>query len=163
MRLVLAKEAHIPQLVELSIAAFHSDRAVGGSGTDGPPEYESEEWHTDMMNQGHLITALEGENIVGGALLFRDDSAPDFLYIGRIFIDPALFGKGYGIRLMELIESSNPDIRLFCLDTPVWNIRTNRFYQKLGYEETRRDDEMVYYRKRRQTASARINQIPSAP
>ena len=149
MHLVPAEETQIPRLVELSIAAFHSDMTVGGSGTGGPPEYDSEAWHTDMMDQGHLFTALEGEKIVGGAILFGDASAPDFLYVGRIFIDPALFRQGYGIRLMELVEDMNPEITVFCLDTPIWNIRTNRFYQKLGYEEIRRDDEMVYYRKRR--------------
>ena len=149
MRLVPAEEAHIPRLVELSIAAFHSDMAVGGSGTGGPPGYDSVSWHTDMMNQGHLFTALDDKTVIGGAILFRDASAPDFLYIGRIFIDPALFRKGYGVRLMEQIEATNPDITVFCLDTPLWNIRTNRFYRKLGYAEIRRDEEMICYRKNR--------------
>ena len=149
MRLVPAEEAHIPRLVALSIAAFHSDMAVGGSGTGGPPEYDSEAWHTDMMNQGHLFTALANDTIIGGAVLFRDASAPGFLYVGRIFIDPALFRKGYGVRLMEQIEAANPDITVFCLDTPLWNIRTNRFYRKLGYAEIRRDEEMICYRKNR--------------
>lgn len=31
------------------------------------------------------------------------------------------------------------------LDTPIWNKRTNPFYQKLGYQEIRRDEEAVYY------------------
>lgn len=35
--------------------------------------------------------------------------------------------------------------KLFALDTPLWNVRTNRFYQKLGYKEHKRDDEFAYY------------------
>lgn len=148
MILEKAREEYIARLVELSKAAFDSDASVGAPEPGGPPEYDSEAWHIGMMNQGHLFSATENETVIGGALLFKDASAPDFLYVGRIFIDPALFGQGYGIRLMELIENLNPEITLFCLDTPVWNTRTNRLYRKLGYEETRRDDEMVYYRKR---------------
>lgn len=147
MRLIPSEKEHIFRLVGLSRAAFDSDVSVGAPCPDGPPEYDSEAWHIDMMNQGRLFAALEGEKIVGGAVLFHDASAPDFLYVGRIFIDPRLFRQGYGIGLMKLIEDMNPETTVFCLDTPIWNARTNRFYQKLGYEEIRRDDEMVYYRK----------------
>lgn len=34
------------------------------------------------------------------------------------------------------------------LDIPVWNIRTNAFYQKLGYTQYKKDDEFVYYMKK---------------
>lgn len=37
---------------------------------------------------------------------------------------------------------------LFTLDTPLWNIRTNNFYQKLGYEIEKKDKEFAYYIKR---------------
>ena len=147
MRLITSEIGHINRLVCLSKAAFDSDVSVGAPCPDGPPGYDCEAWHIDMMNQGHLFTALEGDDIIGGAVLFRDQSAQFFLYIGRIFIDPSLFGRGYGMRLMELIENMYPEIAVFCLDTPVWNTRTNRFYRKIGYTETRRDDEMVCYRK----------------
>ena len=32
-------------------------------------------------------------------------------------------------------------------DTPVWNVRTNAFYQKLGYIGYKEDHEFIYYRK----------------
>ena len=147
MRLAASETKHIRRLVELSKAAFDSDVAVGASCPGGPPDYDSPEWHIEMMNQGHLFSAFEGDDIIGGAVLFRDQSAPSFLYVGRIFIDPSRFGQGYGIRLMELIEGMSPEITTFCPDTPVWNTRTNCFYRKLGYIETRRDAEMIYYRK----------------
>ena len=41
------------------------------------------------------------------------------------------------------------EIENFTLDTPIWNVRTNAFYRKLGYTEVRRDNEFVYYEKRR--------------
>ena len=147
MQLVKSTEEHIPLLVALSKAAFDSDTAVGAPEPDGPLEYDSPEWHAEMMKQGHLYTALEGDTVVGGAILFGDERAPSFMYVGRIFIDPARFGQGLGVRLMEQIEDMHPHVTDWRLDTPIWNVRTNRFYRKLGYEETSRDDEMVYYQK----------------
>ena len=112
MILEKAREEHIARLVELSKAAFDSDASVGAPEPGGPPGYDSEAWHIGMMNQGHLFSAIENETVIGGALLFKDASAPDFLYVGRIFIDPALFGQGYGIHLMELIENLFTNKRL---------------------------------------------------
>jgi ribosomal protein S18 acetylase RimI-like enzyme len=69
------------------------------------------------------------------------------LYIGRIFVDPIHHRKGYGISLMELVESYYPGVKKIVLDTPIWNVRTNAFYKKLGYSEVKRDEGFVYYQK----------------
>ena len=84
--------------------------------------------------------------ILGGAILFRQGDA---LNVGRIFIDPHFFRKGYGIFMMREIESMFPDVKAFTLDTPAWNIRTNAFYTRLGYSEVKRDSDFVYYSKNR--------------
>lgn len=147
MILTKAKEEQIPALVDISIAAFESDIAVGALKAGGPPEYNSIGWHIEMMNQGHLFAAMENDAVIGGAILFGDANNEAFMYVGRIFISPHLFRKGYGMQLMEQIERMNPKVTMWCLDTPVWNNRTNSFYKKIGYVEKNRDDEMVYYQK----------------
>ena len=91
----------IPTLVGMSKAAFDSDVAVGASTEGGPPEYDSAEWHVEMMNQGHLFTATVEGTIVGGAVLFEDENNPSFMYVGRIFISPHFFRKGYGMELID--------------------------------------------------------------
>ena len=90
----------------------------------------------------HLFK-LADENgvILGGAILFRQG---DTLNIGRIFIDPQHFRKGYGIFMMREIEALFPDVKAFTLDTPAWNTRTKDFYTKLGYTEAKRDGDFVY-------------------
>lgn len=87
---------------------------------------------------------MEDGLILGGAILFLHGSK---LEVGRLFIDPEHYRKGYGIYMMQQIENIYPDAREFVLDTPIWNVRTNAFYQKIGYEEYKRDDEFVYYAK----------------
>ena len=84
--------------------------------------------------------------ILGGAILFLDK---DKLNIGRIFVSPENHRKGYGIYMMQEIEKMFPDVKEFTLDTPIWNVRTNSFYSKLGYKELRRNDEFIFYSKKR--------------
>lgn len=146
LRLIKSEEGHILELVRISKDAFESDVLVGAPIGDVPPQYDSVEWHMDMMKEGHLFTAIVDEKIIGGAILFFD-SKNNTVYIGRIFVDPAEFKKGYGIAIMKKIESMYTDVLSFNLDTPEWNFRTNRFYKKLGYKELKRKEGFVFYQK----------------
>ena len=49
---------------------------------------------------------------------------------------------------MEMIETLYSNVTSFTLDTPLWNIRTNNFYQKVGYKIEKKDKEFAYYIKR---------------
>jgi ribosomal protein S18 acetylase RimI-like enzyme len=103
-------------------------------------------YHMKMAKSGHLFKLTQNGLIIGGAVLFRNG---DTLNIGRIFIDPKHFRKGYGTLMMREIEAQFPDAKLFTLDTPAWNTRTNAFYTGLGYSEVKRDADFVYYSKTR--------------
>ncbi len=131
----------------ISKQSFDSDVEVGAPSKGGPPGYMSLSFHTKMARMNHLFK-LADENgvILGGAILFRQG---DTLNIGRIFIDPQHFRKGYGIFMMREIESMFPEVKVFTLDTPGWNTRTNAFYTKLGYSEVKRDSDFIYYSKNR--------------
>ena len=146
MKLVNAELKDIERIAAISKRAFESDIEVGGTIGDYPPEYDSVIWHEQMRNEGHLLQAVVDGEIVGGAILFVDNDG-ESLYIGRIFIDPAHHRKGYGLSLMKLVEACYPGIRKINLDTPLWNVRTNAFYTKLGYHEVKRDEEFAYYQK----------------
>ena len=64
-----------------------------------------------------------------------------------IFVAPDHFCKGYGTIMMQEVENMFPEVKEIMLDTPVWNVRTNSFYSKLGYKEIKRDKELVFYSK----------------
>ena len=146
MKLENAEWKHIERIVAISKRAFETDIEVGGAIDDFPPEYDSVAWHEQMLNEGHLLQAVIDEEIVGGAILFVDKDG-ETLYIGRIFIDPVHHQKGYGISLMKLVETYYSGIRKIKLDTPLWTVRTNAFYTKLGYCEVKRDEGFAYYQK----------------
>ena len=130
----------------ISKRAFDSDVNVGAPSAGGPPGYMSVPFHTKMARSNCLYKLMDNGLIVGGAILFPDK---DRLNIGRIFISPEHHRQGYGIFMMKEIESMFSDAKEITLDTPVWNVRTNAFYAKLGYTEVRRDKEFIYYSKQR--------------
>ena len=73
----------VKELTSISTKAFDTDVLVGGPENDGPPGYNSEGWHREMMEQNHLYTYIcEDETIVGGAVIFGRDE----LFVGRIFM-----------------------------------------------------------------------------
>ena len=148
LQFLKASTADAVSLMCISKKAFDSDVEVGASSVGGPPGYNSLSFYTKMDRMNCLYKLVEDYKIVGGALLFLKD---DILNVGRIFVDPEYFRKGYGIFMMQQIEESFAEVKVFTLDTPIWNIRTNAFYQKLGYVEVRRDGDFVYYEKRRDT------------
>ena len=148
MNIVKAEENQVKTIVDISVRAFETDVNVGGTKGDCPPEYDSVEWHKQMAREGHLYQAMIGKDIVGAAVIFPDETN-NSVYIGRIFIDSVYHRKGYGIRLMECIEKNYPFAAEFNLDTPSWNVRTNAFYKKLGYQIIKEEDGFDFYRKTR--------------
>ena len=136
-----------PVLTGISKQAFDSDVEVGAASSCGPPGYRSVPFHVRMARMNHLFKLADEHGVIlGGAILFRQGNT---LNVGRIFIDPQHFRKGYGILMMREIEAMFPDVKAFALDTPVWNTRTNAFYTRLGYSEVKRDTDFVYYSKNR--------------
>ena len=126
----------------ISKRSFDSDVEVGAPCKGGPPGYMSIQFHTKMARLNHLYKLIMDGLIIGAAILFLDGEK---LNIGRIFISPEYHRKGYGICIMQEIEKLFPNVKEIHLDTPIWNIRTNSFYQKQGYTEYKRDSEFVYY------------------
>ena len=133
-------------LNSISKQAFDSDAEVGAASRGGPPGYQSVSFHVKMARMNHLFKLTDNGLIIGGAILFQEQ---DRLNIGRIFIDPEHFRKGYGTYMMQEIEAMYPEVKTFTLDTPVWNTRTNSFYTKLGYTEVRRSNDLIFYSKTR--------------
>ncbi len=99
-----------------------------------------------MKNKGHLLQVVIDGEITGVAILFVDKDG-ETLYIGRIFLDPVHYRKGYGLSLMKTGKTFYPGIRKIKLDTPLWNVRMNVFYTKLSYFEVKRDNGFAYYQK----------------
>ena len=144
-----AEENEVGVLTEMSRNAFLSDAEFSGE-TGGPTGYDDYDFHMAYQKKGSLYSLLNGKNIVGGAILEEDG---DSLNVYRIFVSAKEFRKGYGLSLMQLIEEHFPGTKVFKLDTPEWNLRTNSFYQKCGYTAVGREHipefDLILYEKKR--------------
>ena len=147
MEITLATPEQIKRLTEISKAAFDSDASIGAPGVSGPPGYDSERWHAQML-QKRAIHAITVEGcLIGGLLVFRDPRFPGVMELGRIFIDPLFHRKGRGTEAIRKMELLFKDAKCWKLDTPIWNTRTKPFYEKLGYAVTRRSREFLFFQK----------------
>lgn len=140
-------QSDLKKYVNTEKASFDSDAVFCDRKITGPDGYDSVKWHENIMKFGKLFTAFCGDEIVGGAIVFPDENDKSKIFVGRIFISPDYFRKGFGTKLMSALELIYADRTVWNLDTPIWNERTNKFYRKIGYTEIHKDEDSVYYEK----------------
>jgi GNAT superfamily N-acetyltransferase len=139
-------------LTETCKRAYDSDSEVGAPGPGGPPGYNSLEWNLSRIKNQYLqyYVILKGNDIVGGFIV--GDRGSGYQVCERIWVDPDYMRKGIGARTFELIWERYPFADLWALGTPEWNVRTNQFYQKIGFVQIGTTHEYswsgIYYEKR---------------
>jgi len=127
-----AKEDDAKTLADISRKAFHSDVDAGAPGKEGgPPGYDSPEFQTNLMRWCDYHNILYEGRIVG-ALIVAKKRAGHY-ECSRIFVDPDYQNRGMATRAFEQAWDMYPDARIWTLGTPEWNVRTEHFYEKLGF------------------------------
>lgn len=118
-------------LVRAQVESFHSD-AVFYPGVEegGPPGYDSVEFMRRKIAEDVAYTIRADGDIVGGMVLFEKTSG--HLHLDVIFIVSAMQSKGVGSKAMIFLSETYPGIR-WTLDTPVYAVRNQHFYEKFGY------------------------------
>lgn len=145
VRLEVAEMSDCRELAATSKQAFDHDVNFGAPGPGGPPGYDSASWHRRAFTWGQVFRLVHDDRIVGGAIVIAHGGGR--MELGRIWLEPAAQGQGWGAAAMAAVEARFPQARQWTLETPRWNLRTQRFYAKLGYREVRRTSTDVHYRK----------------
>jgi RimJ/RimL family protein N-acetyltransferase len=129
-------------LAAVSRRAFENDVRHGAPEPGGPPGYDSPDWQLEMGETAtaYLVIVVE-DRVVGGMIVFG--SAGEY-WLGRMFIDPDQQGCGIGTAAVAELEQGFPDARLWSLETPPWNRRNHRFYEKVGYSHVGSSDSGDY-------------------
>ncbi len=148
IRIELAKPEDAEILADISKRAFDSDVEVGALFPGGPEGYDSVAAHRRDMGYDSVNTqrsdaldertdywkAIYNDQIVGGTRVHR--ISPEHYYIFGVFVDPDFHRRGIGTQFFQKIEGKYPQAKKWSLDTPEWNIRTKRFYEKVGFVQT---------------------------
>lgn len=127
----LANEDDVELLTKMSKASFDTDKELYNINS-GPTGYDSYEWHLNRYQKNELYVLEYDGKIYGCTVLVKNSEG---IYIHRLFVDSHYFCYGYGLSLMKAIEDYFPECKVFRLDTPEWNDRTNSFYKKCGYKQ----------------------------
>jgi RimJ/RimL family protein N-acetyltransferase len=134
LRFEKAKPEDAKALALISGRAFDNDVNYGAPGKGGPPGYKYDLWQIRMMSRGYYYKIILDETevrIIGGFIVFQN--AFGDCELGRIFIDPDHQNQGIGTQAMAFMEQAFPEARRWTLGTPLWNLRTQHFYEKAGY------------------------------
>jgi ribosomal protein S18 acetylase RimI-like enzyme len=83
-----------------------------------------------------FFKAVAGGDIVGSVRGYQEKGT---CYVERLIVDPAFQGQGIGTALMRHIESVFSEAKRFELFTGHKSERNLRLYQKLGYQEFKRE------------------------
>ncbi|RJP52951.1 MAG: N-acetyltransferase [Anaerolineaceae bacterium] len=134
----------LTDLISVSIRAFHSDIFVGAETLKGPPGYDSLEFHIEMLNKSsHFYKIVCGQKIIGGFWLMQQKHDEAYLY--RIFLDPDYHHMSIGLKSFDFLFKKYPSVKIWSLKTPKWNIRTPKFYRKIGFEISKEDEKFLYF------------------
>lgn len=140
-------------LTDTSRRAFDSDSEFGAPGPGGPPGYDSIEWNTKIIQNKWLQyrKILFGSEVVGGFIV--GNRGPGYQVCERVWVDPDYMRKGVATKAFAIIWEKYPSADVWVVGTPEWNVRTNPFYESLGFAQIGTTHDYptwtgIYYEKR---------------
>jgi len=133
-------------ITEIKTIAYNKEINTYLGRNGGPPGYDEVESQIYII-KNFIAYKIELDNqIIGG--LFLIPLGDKKMRFEDFVIEPSLQGKGYGYRVMELVEKTYSDINEWQLSTPVFSVGNQHLYKKFGYVEVlRNEDEIEYIKK----------------
>lgn len=100
------------------------------------------------MNRYHLYKIILDGKIIGTFWLDHEtDDRPDHVELQDFCIIPEYQNKGYGAKVMELMEKLHQNIKIWSLGTSSFSVRNQHLYEKMGYKKVGQTEENVLYEK----------------
>lgn len=145
VKLERAKLEDAEQITKVKIAAYNKEinKYLGRDG--GPSGYDKVESEKYIINNFIAYKIVLDAEIIGG--LFLIPEGMETMLFEDFVIHPIFQGKGYGYKIMCMIEELYSKIKEWRLSTPVFSVGNQHLYEKFGYREVSRDEDEVYYRK----------------
>jgi replication factor A1 len=128
-----AEEYEAEILAEISKRAFDSDIECGALNPGGPRGYDSPKAIVGNIKYTEYYKIML-DNMILGAILVCPRSEKHGEICG-LFVDPEFHNKGVATRAFKLIYENYPEVEVWTLGSPEWNVRTKHLYEKLGYEQ----------------------------
>jgi GNAT superfamily N-acetyltransferase len=126
-------------LLPIQIRAFHDDsRLYPGVELGGPPGYDSLETVLKKMQVEEYYTIRYDGQIVGGIVV--EVKGEGHYHLDILFVDPDYHNLGVGSEAMQFLYRTY-DATKWTLDTPLYALRNQHFYEKFGFVKVGQWDE----------------------
>ena len=100
------------------------------------------------MNRYHLYKIILDGEIIGTFWLDHEtDDRANHFELQDFCIIPEYQNKGYGTKVMELMEKEHPNIKIWSLETSSLSVRNQHLYEKMGYKKVEETGENICYEK----------------
>ena len=129
IRLAKATTADAEALMQICVQAFAEDIEQWG----GPIGIDQVEAHLGWMGTYRYYKVLAEDETIGGVLVDSQDD--EHCVLSAMFIAPAFQNQGIGTLVINLLEEAHPAVKRWSLSTVYSSHRSQRFYEKLGYEK----------------------------
>lgn len=135
MQIRLATVEDVEVILALQRLAYQSEAAIYDDFTI-PPLTETLDDLKARFGDRRFLKAIEDAHIVGSVRAFRDGVT---CHVERLIVHPDYRRRGIGTALLNEIETVFPDARRCELFTGYRSAGSIRLYQRLGYQEFRRE------------------------
>jgi len=114
---------------------YDAKRSLGKE-TGGPPGYDNGSFLRKWgMESDAIAYTISLNNTVIGAVMVFINLENNSGFLGNLFIDGNLIGKGYGYIAWQFIENQYPQIKTWETETPAVSYLNHRFYiNKCGFQ-----------------------------
>lgn len=133
------------EITKIKTAAFNKEINTYLGRNGGPPRYDKVESELDIIDKFLAYKILLDDCIVGGFFLYFEGN--DILHFEDFVIEPKYQGKGYGYKVLCMVQELYPEVKEWKLSTPVFSVGNQHLYEKFGYVETGRDSDEIFYSK----------------
>lgn len=146
------------QFAYIKAEAYADDRLKSKPDENNVPGWYNGEWYKGLaiVDETEAIGLLEKyycymilleETPIG--IFWLHHETEDSLSLEDFCILPAYQGKGYGTKVLKLIEELYPNNKIWTLGTPYFCTRNRHLYEKVGYQYagTASNDTVILYKK----------------
>ena len=140
-----AQREDAEEITKIKTVAFNQEINTYLGRDGGPPGYNKVESELDIIDKFQAYKILLEDCIIGAFFLYPEGDR--IMHFEDFVIEPKYQGRGYGYKVLGMIQELFPEIREWKLSTPIFSVGNQHLYEKFGYVETGRDSDEIFYSK----------------